>query len=356
LSTFGKANIRETFSTVGARIIEYAEPPNSPSSPKKKKILLLSLLGGLAAGIGLAFFREHMDSFVWTPNDLERIFPGHSFGMLPNVKNSMPELHSRHRKKSMGFVQKSSKDKKEKRVLDPKDMAPYHELLSDRLGHFAETLRNIMMSLRLASEQTPGKGAEVITFQSTMQGEGKSTVSLLQSLYLAKNGKRTLLIDSDFRKPSLTRTLTPGGGSDISALTSSGKRGLQGSVWRDQESGLDFLPVFGAKLSVMDIGAADLIAKGELSRLIDIFRADYDYILIDLPPILVLPDARALAASLGSIIYVVEWGNIDKKAIIAALKNSPEIAEHVIGYVFNKVDIDKIRKYGNYYGSHYYNT
>jgi len=356
LSSFGKANIRETFPTVGARIIEYAEPPNSPISPNKKKILLLSLLGGLAAGIGLAFFREHMDSFVWTPNDLERIFPGYSFGMLPDVKKSLPVLHSRRPEKSKGFVQKSSKDKKEKRVLDPKDMAPYHELLSDRLGYFAETLRNIMMSLRLASEQTPDKGAEVITFQSTMQGEGKSTVSLLQSLYLAKNGKRTLLIDSDFRKPSLTRTLTPGGGSDISALTSSDKRGLHSSVWRDQESGLDFLPVFGAKLSVMDIGAADLIAKGELSRLIDIFRADYDYILIDLPPILVLPDARALAASLGSIIYVVEWGKIEKKAIIAAIKNSPEIAEHVIGYVFNKVDIDKIRKYGNYYGFHYYNT
>lgn len=384
LSQSGKSNIRESLPAGQAsdvRIIEYAETPNFATWPSKRRVLALSLLFGIAAGLGLAFLRETLDSFVWTPTDLEKILPKRSFGMLPKLDMGPIKVRKKRvRKKKSGQKHAAGKqvhrvqaaaqsmtkhphlapflhssvpgdgtDDAAPHIIDAKALAPYHKALSDRFNHVSEILRNMLMSTRQAGDKEAG--AQVMAFVSTIPGEGKSTISTLQALYHAKNGTKTLLIDSDFRKPSLTRTLAPNVASTRPTLTST-KSGVVSSIWHDKHTGLDFMPVFTGRA---DMRPADVVLKGEFADIVESFREQYDYIIVDLPPLLVLPDARLLAELIDHFVYVVEWGKVKKQAIAEAMKHSPEITERILGSVFNKVDLDKIQKYGTYYyGSYEY--
>ncbi len=353
LETFRKSNERETLPTVNARIIEFAAPPEIPSKPKKRLVLMLALVIGFAAGTGLAFLRESLDSLIWTPEALENLFAGTNLGLIPELKIRMPRLKSwRKHGRAKVIDNADGEDETGPLALEPKLVAPFQAPLADQFSHVSEVLRNILVTFRLMDRNATRKGAKVITFISTMPGEGKSTVSMLQALYQSGHGQRTLLIDSDFRKPFLTRSLTPESEYGICDLALDENPDLKRYIWHDEKSGLDFLPALSAGGS---IGTADFFIRGDISGIIDKLRADYDYIIIDLPPILVLPDARVLADTIDHIVYVVEWGKVHRESVVEAMKSSPELSGLIIGSVLNKVNIKKIKRYGGYYyGSQYY--
>ncbi len=353
LETFRRSNERESLPTINARVIEFADAPVVPGKPKKKLVLMLALVFGFTAGTGLAFMRESLDSLIWTPEDLEKLFAGNNLGLIPQLKIKMPRLKSGRKRGPQKVISRTeAQEEAGQLLLEPEQVAPFRVPLADRFNHVSEVLRNILVTFRLIAKNNAHKGAQVITFISTMPGEGKSTVSMLQALYQAGHGHRTLLIDSDFRKPFLTRSLTPDSERGICDLAIDESPDMKKYIWHDEESGLDFLPALS---SGGRIGAADFFIRGDVSEIINSLRDDYDYIIIDLPPILVLPDARVLSDTIDHIVYVVEWGKVDKESIIEAMKSSPELSNLIIGSVLNKVNIKKIKRYGGYYyGSHYY--
>ncbi len=354
LESFGKSNVRESVpaaTSSNTRIIENAEVPTFPTAPNPKRVLLLSLLGGLAAGVSLAYLRSMMDRYVWTPADLEKIFAKRSYGMMPALDVNLPKYSKRNWRNRLKTLASSGNDPAKKKVLQEKRLAPFTGILSDRFGHISEVLRNVYISVNVTAEgEEPHEGAKVLSFVSTLQGEGKSTCSILQAIYQAQNGAKTLLIDADFRKPSLTQILTP----EIRSNRPNDDKDIavETFVHHDDKSGLDFLPVF---VGSEDARPADLILRGELAKIIEKFRSEYEYIVLDLPPLLVLPDARFLVDNIDSIIYVVEWGKIKREAIAEAIKSAPELQSTISGSIFNKVDMNKVQNYGyHYYGSYYY--
>ena len=91
-----------------------------------------------------------------------------------------------------------------------------------------------------------------------------------------------------------------------------------------------------------------------MNALLDIARAHFDYIIIDLPPLGPVVDAKAINPLLDSILYVIEWGRTSRKVVRSTLLTEPDIVDKCAGVILNKVDTEKMKLYRTYGSSEYY--
>ena len=162
---------------------------------------------------------------------------------------------------------------------------------------------------------------------STLPQEGKSTVSSNFAQSVAYGGKNVILIDCDLRNPTLTRSLAPSAKTGLIEVLA-GKIELQDAICVDGVTKLAFLPVV---LRSRLLYSNEILASDVFKRLIDDLRKKYDYIIIDLPPIAPVVDARAAAHVVDSFIYVVEWGRTKVSFVQRRLDSVPEISRSYVG-------------------------
>jgi succinoglycan biosynthesis transport protein ExoP len=153
-------------------------------------------------------------------------------------------------------------------------------------------------------------------------------------------GARTILIDADLRNPALSAQWAPGkrGLAEILA----GKISVEDAVLKDLRSGLNLLTA-GERLNVAH--THEWVAGEAMAALIGALRETYDYVVVDLPPLAPVVDARASAGFVDHTIFVVEWGVTRIEAARQALKHAPEIAQHLLGVVINKADMARLKRY-----------
>jgi capsular exopolysaccharide synthesis family protein len=187
-----------------------------------------------------------------------------------------------------------------------------------------------------------GRRAEirVIACISALPGEGKSTTCANFAFSLAQSGFRTLLLDWDFRKQTLSRLLAPERHAGFSAVAS-GDVGLEDAMWRHPETRLDFLPA-DPQAPQVDFGS--LLVRKELSAL----REQYDYVVIDLPAVSAVADALSAAGAADGYLLIVEWGRTPLEAVRETLADLDR--GRALGAVLNKVDVNALTRYpaGNY--------
>jgi succinoglycan biosynthesis transport protein ExoP len=334
-----------TLPSAGARVIERASAPLSAVWPDTRLILVLSAVLGGSLAIGVAITRELLDDHVRTEDDVEALTGSTCLGLVPHLKF----------KASRGFWSDRSRPSPCEPPLKDDDRSvnyfgdtaePLHRLLDDRASNLAHVLRTVRLTAGM-SDSEPGAG-QCLVFSSAYSGEGKSTLAALQALFIAKTGARTLLIDADTTNPALTRKLTPDiqhGLVDAVFRTPSASS-VSDLIWTDPATGLDLLPC----RCVDDMEPKrEIFGSDTFALLLQRLKREYDFIILDLPPLLVLPDARTVANCIDHIIYVVEWGSTDRKAITDALRRAPEIAKRVSGCILNKADERRIKRYGAYY-------
>jgi polysaccharide biosynthesis transport protein len=92
-----------------------------------------------------------------------------------------------------------------------------------------------------------------------------------------------------------------------------------------------------------------------MKRLFDDLRARYDYIVVDLPPLAPVVDARMTTSLIDSYIYVVEWGRTKMDVVEHNLANAAGIYDRMLGVVLNKADTTVLGRYEGYHGNYYYN-
>src|SRR6056297_3516591 len=152
----------------------------------------------------------------------------------------------------------------------------------------SEAIRNLRTSVLLSNIDTPPK---VIMSTSSIPGEGKTTQAIALAQNFAKLGKSVLLIECDIRRRTFTSYFkdTP----DVGIVTALARtRPLEEIVFHDKELGADVL--MGEKSSV---NAADLFSSERFHEFIGHTRSAYDIVIIDTPPVLVVPDARVVGQS-----------------------------------------------------------
>ena len=308
----------ESMPVQNARIITRAAPPLSKSPKKPLAVLAGSTMFGIFLGVAFVLGREWLADVFRTPKALEQASDKKCL-VLPRIETKSTLI--------------------EEYVLDE----PY--------SRFAEALRNVKALIDTA--QT-GPGAKIIGIVSSVPDEGKTIVAAnLASLIIASSCARTLVIDSDLHLRKLTAALAPDAKEGfIDALEDPSR--LSEFVVRRPRSGLDVLPCASP---VRIPNAAELLGSPEMSQMLNAARSSYDYIIIEIAPIMSVVDLKTIERFIDAFVFVVEWGQTKRSLVLDALVEADVIRDRLVGMVLNKADPVALRNMESYKGDkfrHYY--
>lgn len=327
LQKFQEMNTNQTqaIAIEDARIVTRASPPLNRNSRRASAVLAGSLLMGLLLGAGAAIARELTADVFRTPNVVKDVTGIHCV-MLPTVEpNRMLAAPLRRTKSNLI----------EEVVLNE----PY--------SRFTESLRNVKALINTAQHV---HSAKVIGVVSSVPKEGKTIIAAnLAALMIATSGGRTLLIDGDLHLRLLTASLAPDAREGLLEALVDPTR-LASLVYKRKHSGLDVLPCV---LSARIPNAAELLGSPQMEQLLAAARSTYDYIIIEIPPIMSVVDIKMVERFIDRFIFVVEWGQTKRSLVMEALSEAEFIRERLIGMVLNKADPGALRKIESYKGSRF---
>jgi polysaccharide biosynthesis transport protein len=219
--------------------------------------------------------------------------------------------------------------------------APARTLLEDPFSRFAETIRALKMS---ADARGDGSESQVIGLTSSLPQEGKSTVAVALAAVAGLVGAKVILVDCDLRNPALSLYLAPGAKAGLLEAMS-GEASIESVVWREPSTGMDFLPAANVRgLS----NTAQLLSTGAMRQLFDNLRRKYDYVVVDLSPLLPVVDVRATVGFVDFYFFIIEWGRTQFEIIGEALNSGPDVYKKTLGFALNKVNQNAIGRYYNY--------
>ncbi|RAZ91249.1 chain-length determining protein [Mesorhizobium hawassense] len=335
LSRYEEASQQQSFPVGKVRIISDATMPLAASSPRTMRVLALSLVLGLMLGAGFGGLNEFNERFFRTGEDIRDRVGLKFLGYLPTIGGGKAKESKADDLPVDGKVASLSAAEKRARMRVSID-AP--------ASMFAETLRNAKIAFDVVMED---RGSRVIGVISVLPGEGKSTVAANLAGLLAANGARTLLIDGDLRNPGLSRSL------GMEAEQGLMEAVVNGQTWQsvgkvDRQTKLAIIP---AVLRGQFSHTSELLGSAGMRRFIENAKETFEYIIVDLPPLGPVVDAKAFAPLVDGFVMVTEWGRTPRNMVRSMLESEPYIANKVIGAVLNKVDLKKLAKYGSLGGS-----
>ena len=319
LSRFTQSVQQQSFPSTEARVVTPASAPGSPSSPKIGLTLALATLCGLGLGLMSAFAREQMNRQIHTRAQLEKLLGTSCLAVLP------------------AFVQKKTVLRKFQATRDSVAFRQISEVAP--FSATAEALRYIKVAIDLHP-----KGAKVIGIVSALPGEGKTTVATGFAAFVAKGGARTLLIDADLRNPSMTRALGYPNAPGLVNMVAD-KSDFADLVVTDSKYQFDFLP---SSTRMKPSNSSDILNSPAMKEMLRAVKSNYDYVLVDLPPILPVVDVKAVAHLFDAFVLVVEWGSTSADEILKAVGASPILSERLLGGVLNKADEAVMRRFEGY--------
>jgi capsular exopolysaccharide synthesis family protein len=216
-------------------------------------------------------------------------------------------------------------------------------LLTKPTSAAAEAVRNLRTSLVLSNLDRPPR---VIMATSSVPNEGKTTLAIALAQNLAGLDKKVLLVEGDIRRRTFNAYFPNGTGKGGLLTVVSGKQTLEAAVFRPEGFGVDVL--MGERSSV---NAADVFSSDSFRRFVEHARAAYDYVIIDTPPVLVVPDARVIAQHVDALVYVVQWDATSHSQVEEGLRQFRSVNAPVAGLVLSRIDPRGMKRYG--YGGRY---
>ncbi|MDB5562839.1 MAG: ptk [Hyphomicrobiales bacterium] len=326
LQNYQEATQRTSFPIAEARIVTAATVPGTPSSPVAWLVLAAGTFLGGIVGVGVGGMREFNDRFVRTVDHLRSGVGMEYLGMVP-LLNAKAET----KPKSAG------QHLLPHRVADLSGSI-YNYAVEHRMTQFAETLRSAKVAADLGLADTKSK---VIGLVSLLPGEGKTTLCYNFASLVASTGASTLIIDADLRRPSLSRTVAPHCEAGLIEAVL-GKVSMQQAMFLDPATGLNVLPI---AIGAGALKSSDLLGSGAFADLLEEARQHYDYVILDLPPVAPVVDARAVSPHVDAFVLVVQWGSTSRQFLQSTLRAEPRIAEKCIGTILNKADMRKLSLY-----------
>jgi succinoglycan biosynthesis transport protein ExoP len=319
LSRFTQSVQQQSFPSTEARVVTPASPPGIPSSPKIALTLALATLCGFGLGIMSAFAREQMSRQIHTRAQLEKLLGTNCLAVLPAFAQKRAAFGKVRAPHDSGVLEQLS------------DIAPFSAT--------AEALRYIKVAIDLHPT-----GGKVIGIVSALPGEGKTTVASGFAAFVAKSGARTLLVDADLRNPSMTRTLGYTNAAGLLNMVAD-KVDFDDLVVTDSKFKFDFLP---SSTQIKPSNSSDILNSPAMKQMLKSAKSNYDYVLVDLPPILPVVDVRAVAHLFDAFVLVVEWGSTSTDEILKAIGATPILSERLLGAVLNKADEAVMRRFEGY--------
>ena len=190
----------------------------------------------------------------------------------------------------------------------------------------SEAFRSVRTFVTFASFE---KGQKVIMVTSSVPEEGKTTIVSNLGILTAQDGKRTLLVDSDLRRPHLHHIFSVSNRNGLSTLLT----GYSDPIEAVQQTEIPSLSILPA--GPIQPQPSELLGLNRFEKVIERFRGRYDAIIIDTPPILTATDSALIARTVDSIALVVRAMNTKREQVLKAQKHLQPFKEKVIGIVLN---------------------
>ncbi|MGC2322938.1 MAG: polysaccharide biosynthesis tyrosine autokinase, partial [Terriglobales bacterium] len=327
LKKLKEAGILAGLKSSNINIVDQASQPVEPVEPNIPLNMALGVMGGLLGGVALAFIVENVDNSIRTPQDIESYCSLPSLGVIPssvtNGKNGNRKLTEGERQFALPVA------------------------MEHRNSGSAEAFRALRTSLLLSS---PGNPPQVILVTSAMMQEGKSFTALNLAVVLAQTGKKVLLVDSDMRRPSVHRYL----GIRMSKGLSSCLAGTQSPD--EAVEAIDQIP----GLHVVTAGhmppyPSEMLASDAMPALVQRWREEFRYIVIDTPPVLAVTDAVVCARIADVVVLIARSEQTRRQSLVRARDILRKVRANIAGVVVNDISFDSVeyREYYGHYGSKY---
>lgn len=299
--------VAEAMTVADMKPVESAKAPDKPASPKFLVWTILGIFCGVAMGVGLVFLAEYVDDSLKDQDDLRELWPVGVLGMIP------------------AFRLKGGRN-----IID--ELPPTDPLF--------EAFRSVRNGIAFAGVDTP---INIIAVTSCVPGEGKSTIITNLGICMASDGQRVIIVDCDLRRPTQHKNfpnVTMERGLS-SALT--GQCTTKDAIQETTVPNLHLLPA-----GPLPGNPGRIVESLRMRQVLQELSREYDIVLVDAPPILVVNDGLALARASKGLVVVLEAGETPRR-MVSDLRNRLESAGvEATGVVLNKVDL-RASNYGHYY-------
>jgi capsular exopolysaccharide synthesis family protein len=344
-----EAGINAGFQNSSIRIADLARPPDLPVFPRTKLNLLLAFICSLVLAICAAIVGDLMDNTIRDPEQVARALDTSVLGTLPAVKEmrrlinpggpTLPALEGEEEGENVppGLIRYKPNQparRKKKPKTEPKG--------KEGISSYEEAIRTLRQSILLPDLDRRVKS---LLITSATPGEGKSTAIIHLAVAHAEQGKRTLIIDADLRRPSVHKKLNLNGSLGLSNVLLGEFRWQETIVRNERWPDLDVVPAGTASRRASDLVGSMMV------DILDEAAKEYDLILVDAPPMLGFAEAMQVAKSVDGVVIMARAGQTSRKAVAIVLATLKRLHANVIGLVLNEVD--KSSSQGYYYYSDY---
>ncbi|HNJ85634.1 MAG TPA: polysaccharide biosynthesis tyrosine autokinase [Agitococcus sp.] len=308
-----QANDSLELETANARVIDPAVVPSLPFKPKKSLLIALALVMSLVLGAVLAFLLDYLDSTFKGVEDVEDKLGLSVLGMVPVVKQKKKEASA---------------------VL----------FLDDKQKSYAEAMRTVRTSVVLSGIDKPHK---TIVLTSSVPSEGKSTSAINLAVALGQM-ERVLLIDADMRKPTVAKVLnlppnTPGLSNLVAATADK-----EDCILHMEDANIDVLTA-----GLIPPNPSELLSSQKFADLLQKFSEEYDRVIIDSPPTLLVSDALLISKVVDAVVYVIRSDVTSHNTARTGVNRLSAVKAPVIGVVLNKVNMKRAAQYYGAYSAYY---
>lgn len=301
-----------------AKVVESAYTPLTPVAPRKAIILLAAMLLGGLVPFGVIYLRDLLDNKVRNRTDITDIIANAS------ILGEIPKVNSEYT------------------IVKRNDL--------DMTAEAFRVLRNNMRFANLLDDQEKGK---TILITSSIQGEGKTTISTNLALTLSYTGRKVLLVGADIRKPRIHYFY------DNKEKQKEKFKGLVNYIVDDSSKLSDFIipSITSDTLDVIHSGdippnPEEILTKDRFQTFLEEAKKKYDYVILDTAPTLLVTDTLLISDKIDATLYVVRAGKTEKEVLgfVKDLKEEKKLKN--VNFILNNVDSANYG-YGGKYGYGY---
>lgn len=287
----------------------------------RNRTLIASIFLGFAAGVGIAIGLHFLDASVKTVDQAERLTRLRVLSTIPDVKVSRGK-HDEHQTISSLMAENAS---------------------------VRESFRTLRTAINLDLSPSEGGRGLTMLMTSAVPGDGKTFCSCNCAIAWAQNGQKTLLVDADLRRPTVSdsffgRALVPG---LVDVLE--GTVGWQSAIYASEIENLDIMPA--GNISDQPL---ELLSSHQFQNFLDDAAKSYDRILLDSPPILAVSDTHVLYSKVDAVILVIRAFETGRKSVDRCIQLCNHLGDNACGVVLNAMPTGRKGYYGYYYSGKYY--
>jgi uncharacterized protein involved in exopolysaccharide biosynthesis/Mrp family chromosome partitioning ATPase len=351
--------LESSFPVSAGRILSRALPPRDPSAPRATHVLAAGVFLGLLLGLAVAVLREARETGFRTASDVTRtlLLPCLGYvpparagrgglaavlsGMLRRAAHAGPSVRSR---RSRARLPREVKGLPPRHLAEPSEgsFPPERTATARGTWHvsrpaFEQAVRGVFAGLDRGRSEAGGR---ILAVGALSSGEDNSAIALELAHQSSHAGRRCLLVDADLAGSALSTRLGLGAAPGTRDVLD-GTTGLGAAVQAEGAMDLDVLPVG------QSAEAAPAIAYlSEFAELIADLADGYDDVIIALPPLLEMPEARTLLRQAHGVVFVVAWGRTPRQLLHTYMEQDPGLHARGAGVVLSRVNLRRLRRYG----------